>query len=222
MGSAYPTAVAKGLLKGTGRKSALSLAPQSAVAVTNSSFSYDVPAMSVATFVGQGNTPPSIAPAPNQTVNAGVTLLVTNTATDADLPPQTLTFGPANVFPANATVNSSNGVFSWRPLVAQANTTNLIAVEVTDNGSPNLSATNSFTVFVNPITNPVLSSLNFSPGQASMTVNGPAGPDYTLWSSPDLINWQIRLTTNSPMTPFTLEDTNALNPAEFYLIQIGP
>ena len=37
----------------------LSLAPQTPVSLTNSSFTYDVPAMSVVTFVGQGNVVPS-------------------------------------------------------------------------------------------------------------------------------------------------------------------
>jgi O-glycosyl hydrolase len=201
---------------------ALSLARQPQTGVTNSSFTYDVPAMSVVTFVGQGNTPPVIGAVPKQTVNVGVTLLVTNTASDSDLPPQTLTFSPANAFPANATLNSSNGIFSWRPLVAQANTTNVIHIQVTDNGSPNLSATNCFQVVVNAITNPVLSSLSLSQGQASMTASGPEGPDYTLWTSTNLINWQKLFTTYSPVTPFTLIDTNSTSPARFYRIQIGP
>jgi glucuronoarabinoxylan endo-1,4-beta-xylanase len=201
----------------------LSLAGQSPVTVSNYSFTYDIPAMSVVTFVGQGNTPPLIAAVPNQTVNAGVTLLVTNTATDTNLPARTLTFSPATAFPSGAMVNSSSGIFSWRPPVAQANTTNLIEVQVTDNGSPNLSATNSFDVFVNPITNPVaLSSISLSQGQVSMTASGPEGPDYTLWTSTNLINWQTLFTTPSPATPFTLTDTNSTNAARFYLLQIGP
>jgi hypothetical protein len=159
---------------------------------------------------------------PDQTVNAGVTLLVTNTATAPDVPPQTLSFAPANVFPANATLNSSNGVLSWRPLVAQANTTNVFQIQVTDSSPPNLSATNSFHVVVNPVANPVLSSLSLSPGQVSMTASGPAGPDYTLWTSTNLINWQALFTTNSPPTPFTLIDTNTSDQARFYRIQIGP
>jgi glucuronoarabinoxylan endo-1,4-beta-xylanase len=205
--------------------STLSLAQQPQIGVTNDSFTYDVPAMSVVTFVGQGNTgntPPVIAAVSNQTVNPGVTLLVTNTASAPDVPPQTLTFSPANAFPANAALNSSNGIFTWRPLIAQANTTNLIQIQVTDSGSPNLSATNGFYVFVNPITNPVLSLIGVSQGQVSMTVNGPQGPDYTLWTSTDLINWQTLFTTYSPATPFTLVDTNSTDPARFYLIQIGP
>ena len=204
----------------------LSLAPQTPVNVTNSSFTYDVPAMSVVTFVGQGivgqtNTPPVIGAVPNQTVNVGVTLPVTNTASDSDVPAQTLTFSAANSFPANATVNT-NGLFSWRPLVSQANTTNVIQIKVTDSGSPPLSATNSFDVVVNAVTNPVIGQLNLAPGQFSMTVNGPQGPDYTILTSTNLTDWQPLFTTNSPVTPFTLTDTNLTAPARFYLFQIGP
>src|SRR5207302_5080835 len=56
----------------------LSLAPQAAVNTTNSSFSYTLPAMSVVTFVGQGNTAPVLGPVADRTVSAGVTLLITN------------------------------------------------------------------------------------------------------------------------------------------------
>ena len=202
--------------------SAKSLAPQTPVSVTNHSFTYEVPAMSVVTFVGQGNTPPQIGAVPNQTVNPGVTLLVTNTASDSDVPAQTLTFSPANTFPTNATVNSSNGVFSWRPLVSQANTTNVIRIQVTDNGSPNLSATNSFEVFVNGITNPVIGGVSVVPGQVSMIVTGPQGPDYTLLASTNLVNWQTLFTTNSPATPLTLTDTHFADLSRFYRLQIGP
>jgi len=202
--------------------STLSLAPQTAVSITNSSFTYDVPAMSVVTFVGLGNTLPIIGAVPNQRVNAGVTLLVTNVASDSDLPPQTLTFSPANSFPANATLGSSSGIFSWRPLVSQANTTNVIHIQVTDSGSPNLSATNGFDVVVNAITNPVIGSISLSQGQVSLTVNGPMGPDYTLWTSTNLVAWQTLFTTNSPPIPFTLTETNSAEPARFYRLQIGP
>jgi hypothetical protein len=205
----------------------LSLAPQTPVNITNASFTYDVPAMSVVTFVGQGvigqvNTPPTIGSVSTQTVNVGVTLLVTNTASDSDVPAQTLTFSPANTFPANAMVNSS-GLFSWRPLVSQANTTNVIQTQVTDSGSPPLSATNNFNVIVNAVTNPVVGSVTISGGQVNMTVNGPQGPDYTLLTSTNIMTgWQIVQTTNSPPIPFILTDTNFTDPARFYRLQIGP
>ena len=66
------------------------------VAVSGSSFSYALPAMSVVTFVGlaanSASAPPTLTPVADQTMNAGQTLLVTNTATDPNVPPQTLTF----------------------------------------------------------------------------------------------------------------------------------
>ncbi|HXU76074.1 MAG TPA: carbohydrate binding domain-containing protein [Methylomirabilota bacterium] len=201
----------------------LSLAPQAPVNVTNFSFTYDVPAMSIVTFVGQANTPPKIGPVANQTVNPGATLLVTNTASDSDLPPQALTFAAANMVPANATINASNGVFSWRPLVSQAGTTNLIQIKVIDSGQPNLSATNSFNVMVNPVSQPVLSSIAVSGGQINLLVNGPSGPDYTLLTSTNLVAWQPTLTLTSPVPPLVLVDTNfPIGIARFYRIQLGP
>jgi glucuronoarabinoxylan endo-1,4-beta-xylanase len=198
------------------------LAQMTPVNVVNSSFTYLVPAQSVVTFVGRGNTPPVIASVPNQTVNAGVTLQLTNTASDSDLPAQTLTFSAANTFPAGATINSSNGVFKWRPLVSQANTSSTIQVQVTDNGTPNLSATNSFLVTVNPITRPTLGTAGVSSAQFHMTVTGPQGPDYTVLTSTNLATWSVLFTTNSPSTPFLFMDTNTANPMRFYQVQIGP
>jgi glucuronoarabinoxylan endo-1,4-beta-xylanase len=201
----------------------LSLAPQPPVNLTNSSFTYTVPAMSVVTFVGQGNTQPTIGFVPNQTVHPGATLLITNTASDSELPAQTLTFGGANALPANATINSSNGVFSWRPLVSQANTTNAIQIKVTDSGQPNLSATNSFNVIVNPISPPVLSSITPNGDELDLVVNGPSGPDYTLLTSTNLTDWYPILTAPSPTPPMVLTDTNYPNgPVRYYRIQIGP
>jgi glucuronoarabinoxylan endo-1,4-beta-xylanase len=208
--------------------SSLSLAPQTAVNVTNGSFTYTIPAMSVVTFVGQGiigqvNTPPTLSPVADQTINVGQTLLVTNVATDAAVPPNTLTFNLLSS-PVGATLtglNATSALFSWRAPVSQANTSNLVTVAVTDNGT-SLSATNSFHVFVNAVTNPVIGPINLAPGQVSLTVNGPQGPDYTLWTSTDLLNWQVLFTTNSPPIPFTVLDTNSTAPKQFYKFQIGP
>jgi hypothetical protein len=201
----------------------MSLAPQSPVNLANSSFTYTVPAMSVVTFAGQGNTPPGIGVVSNQTVNPGVTLLVTNAASDLDLPAQLLTFSAGNTLPANATVNSSSGVFSWRPLVSQANTTNLIQIKVTDSGQPNLSATNSFKVIVNPIAPPVMSSITVNGGEIDLLLDGPSGPDYSLLTSTNLIDWQSVLTVTSPVPPITFVDTNYPQvPARFYRARLGP
>lgn len=202
--------------------STLSLASQSSVTVSNSSFIYQLPAMSVVTFVGQAsNTAPVLTSLTNQTVNAGLTLVLTNRAVDPDAPPQTLTFNLVQA-PSNATLNSSNGVFVWRAPAALANTTNLVAIRVTDNGSPALSATNTFTITVPPLSPPVVSSIRNTSGQLSLTINGAVGPDYTLLTSTNLLNWQILLTTNPPALPMTLVLTNDYGPQRFYRIQLGP
>ena len=132
-----------------------SLAAQSAVTITNAAFSYVIPGMSVVTFVGtalaNGPVSPYPVPVPDQLVNPGTTLLVTNTAVDANVPPLALTFTLSSG-PTNATLTpltATNALFSWTPLPSQANTTNLITVIIADNSTPSLSATNSFNVIVN-------------------------------------------------------------------------
>ncbi len=201
----------------------LSLAPQTAINVTNGTFTYTLPQMSVVTFVGKGNTAPSINAVSDQTVNAGVTLLVTNTASDSDLPAQALTFGSAGTLPTGATINPATGIFSWRPMVSQANTTNQIQIVITDTGQPPLSATNSFNVIVDPISQPVVSGITTNAGEIDLLVTGPSGPDYTLLTSTDLVNWQSVLTVPSPTPPVTLSDTNYPNgPARFYRVELGP
>jgi hypothetical protein len=73
--------------------------------------------------------------------------------------------------------------------MAQANTTNLFSVGVADNGSPSLSATQSFTVTVRPVALPVISSPNLSYHQFSAQINGIIGPDNTFQASTNLVSW---------------------------------
>jgi len=206
----------------------LSLASQSPLPVGGGSFTYTLPPLSVVTFVGQAtsNTPPALAPVADQTINAGYSLAVTNTVTDTNQPAQSLTFSLLSA-PANATLtplgNGTNAVFSWRPLVSQANTTNVITVKVTDSGSPVLSATDSFTVTVDSLIQPVVSSLSVTNGQASLVATGMLGPDYSLWASTNLADWQALYTNYAPAIPVTLVDSNYdSHPIRFYRIQIGP
>ena len=100
------------------------------------------------TVMQSGNLPPTLNPVPNQTTDASIVLSITNTASDPDLPWQTLTFSLLTP-PPGAIINS--GVITWRPTVAQANTTNQFQVKVADNGTPSLSATQSFLVTIKPL-----------------------------------------------------------------------
>lgn len=62
--------------------------------------------------------------------------------------PRTFTYSLGVGAPAGATVDANTGVFSWTPSLSQSPSTNTIAVVVTDNSSPPLRTTNSFTVTV--------------------------------------------------------------------------
>ncbi len=169
-----------------------------------------------------GNTAPTLGPVGNSTINAGVVLSITNTATDPDVPPQTLTFSLLSA-PTNATLDASSGIFGWRPLVSQANSTNTITIQVADNGTPSLSVTQSFVVTVNPLGRPSVSAGNYSSGQFVLSVSGDIGPDYIVQASTNLINWSSLFTTNSPVTPFQFTDTNAAAyPIQYYRILLGP
>ncbi len=119
--------------------------------------------------------------------------------------------------------NGTNGIFTWRPLVSQAGTTNPVSVQVADSGSPSLSATNNFQVIVNPIVQPVLGPMIVSGGYVTLVANGTQGPDYTLLSTTNLAaGWQVLFTTNSPTMPVTLVDTNNCDGTRFYRIVLGP
>jgi hypothetical protein len=201
----------------------LSLASQASVTITNSAFTYQLPALSVVTFVGQAlsNTPPVLASVSNLTITAGANVTITNVASDLDVPAQTLTFSLL-AGPTNSVFNSSNGIFAWRPFMVQADTTNLVTVKVTDNGAPNLSATSSFTLKVPPMNQPAIASMDLPGGQVSLIASGALGPDYTLLTSTNLVNWQTLFTTNPASMPFNLIDTNDIDAARFYRLQLGP
>ncbi|HEV2437778.1 MAG TPA: cellulase family glycosylhydrolase [Verrucomicrobiae bacterium] len=168
-----------------------------------------------------GNTPPTLAPIADQTVNVGQTVAFTASANDTDQPPQTLAFSLLSG-PTNASINASSGAFSFRPLVSQANTTNPISLEVTDSGTPPMSATQSFTVTVNPLTQPQFSSAGWSNGQFVIQVSGQSGPDYEIQTTTNLTQWNAVFTTNTPVMPFSWQDPAATNAAGFYRVVVGP
>ena len=189
------------------------------VAITN--FSGAVTS-SVAALAVVSNTAPTLAAISNGTVIAGATLTFTNSASDADLPAQTLTFSSLS-FPSGAIVNFSNGIFNWRPTIAQGGMTNAMKIVVTDNGSPNLTATQAFSVLVTAPVQPQVQNPVFSNGLFRLTCTGDAGPDYIIQGSTNLSAWQNLFTNPSPAVPFNWTDGDAGNfNSRFYRIQLGP
>jgi hypothetical protein len=148
----------------------------------------------------------------------------TASATDTNVPAQTLTFSLlAGATNATLTqVNNTNANFSFRPLVTQANSTNNFTLKVSDNGAPPLSATQSFSVVVNPLSAPGISNISFAGKQFSFNVGGQSGPDYAIETSTNLTQWSNVFTTNSPVLPFIWTDTNSAAPRRFYRVKLGP
>ncbi len=167
------------------------------------------------------NTPPTLSPIASQTVNVGQTVAFTASATDTDQPPQTLTFALL-AGTTNATLNTNSGAFSFRPLVTQANSTNVFTLKVSDNGTPPLSATQSFSVVVNPLSAPGISNISLAGRQLTFRVGGQSGPDYEIQASTNLKQWTNIFITNSPAPPFIWTDTNSAVPRRFYRVKLGP
>jgi hypothetical protein len=116
----------------------------------------------VAVVVGEptSSSTPVLAAINDQTIDELALLTVINSATDSDLPAQTLTFALVSA-PGGVTLDSVTGVLTWRPTEAHGPGGYPITLRVFDNGSPSLSATQSFTVFVNEVNSaPVLAAIN--------------------------------------------------------------
>ena len=167
------------------------------------------------------NQPPVLAAIANQSILAGGTMLVTNSASDSNFPPLPLTFSLLNP-PAGASIDPNSGLFTWRPTIAQSPSTPTVTVVVSDNGVPPLSATQSFTVTVTQPATPTLSA-SFTNGQFGFWINGDTGPDYIIQTSTNLASWSPVFTSNSPSLPCFWVDTNSLsNPFLFYRVLLGP
>jgi hypothetical protein len=118
-------------------------------------------------------------------------------------------------------VDANSGVISWRPLVTQADSTNQFSVVVADNGSPSLSATQSFNVVVNPLTLPGMTG-SVSNGQINLSVSGQLGPDYAVQGSTNLVDWNTLLITNPATMPFNWSTNAGASPEYYYRIKVGP
>ena len=101
--------------------------------------------------VVQSNSPPVLAAISDRTIAVRMTLVITNGAGDAD--GDQLTFSLGAEAAANATINTTNGLFNWSPTQAQIGS-NAFSMVVTDSGLPPLSATQSFSVTVLASNNP--------------------------------------------------------------------
>ncbi len=142
--------------------------------------------------VREVNSAPIITVPTNQVIDAQALWTSSATAIDTDLPPNNLTFelvsGPTGLSVSTA------GLVSWNPTSGQAGTTNTVSVRVYDDGTPSLSATNSFVVTVNPQSTPIqttIQSIVLSNDVVIITWGAISNQNYMLQRNDDITstNW---------------------------------
>src|SRR5262245_40438878 len=182
--------------------------------------------------VNEVNNAPVLGVIANQTVNEGSVLTVTASATDADVPANTLNYSLDLGAPAGASINSASGLFSWTPSEAQGPGSYPITVRATDSGTPSLSDAKTFTVTVNEVNSaPVLAVIanqtinEGSPLTLTITATDPAVPTntltYTLLSGPSgaslttggLFSWTPSEAQGPGSSTITVQVTDSGSPA---------
>ena len=113
----------------------------------------------IAVTVDEVNVAPVLGAVGDRSVDELTLLSFTATATDADLPANTLTFSLSGE-PLGASINPATGAFTWTPTEAQGGWPYVFDVVVTDDGAPNLADSETITVTVNdtnvaPVLDPI-------------------------------------------------------------------
>lgn len=110
----------------------------------------------IALTVSEVNVAPVLTTPASASGNEGTLISFNASATDADVPAQTLTYSLVSP-PAGASINPTTGAFTWTPSESQGPAVTNITVRVTDNGPGALSADKVVPVTVNEVNSaPVL------------------------------------------------------------------
>lgn len=170
------------------------------------------------------NTAPVLPLQGNHEINMPITLIVTNTASDLDVPIQTLTYALVNP-PAGAAIDD-NGVITWTITSAQNSSTNVITTVATDNGVPALSATNSFIVTIQPNKPQIITSIIHHAGGMEVAFSATPNFTYLVQATTNLAAPQwITISTNTagPDGTWSILDLDATNhPVRFYRSSTTP
>jgi len=152
-------------------------------------------------------------------------VVITNSATDPDIPAEILTFSLDTNSPPGAAINATNGIFSWTPDSPFANTTNGVTVHVTDNGSPPLSDARTFEIAVVAPLQFDTQSAPLTNGEITISWNAIPGLAYRVQYVDDVggTNWNdlppVVTATNS--TASTTDSVGAA-PERFYRVLTPP
>jgi hypothetical protein len=185
-------------------------------------YSMTTPTPRLPNTLGGANTPPQLAFIADKIVTLGQTLSFTPSATDAEAPPQTLSFSLEGNIPSGAMISAASGLFTWTPTTQQTPGTNAITVRVTDSGVPPMSAARSFTVFVAgpPRISGITPPLN---GIVTLTLPAITGKTYRVEYKNNLNDstWTPlggnRLATSATLT---IDDNISGQPQRFYSVLV--
>ena len=142
-------------------------------------------------------------------------------ATDADEPAQTLSYSLEAGAPAGAAMSGA-GAFTWIPTSGQAGTTNVITVRVTDNGTPPLSHTQSFTAVITRGLR--VTAISIASGTVTITWDSTPGGSYRLQRKNSLEDaWSnVGGVINATGTTTSTTDTVGANTRQFYRVEQTP
>ena len=172
-------------------------------------------------IVSESNQPPALAAISDRSATIGETISFTAEATDSDLPAQPIMFDFVGDVPAGATLNATNGLFSWT-----ANTvgTNSFTIRATDNpGGPGLSDTKTFNVIVSASFQ--ITTISVSSNVVSLNWSALAGRTYSVEYKNSLgeANWTMLVTNIVAATNNgAVNDTVGTNAQRIYRIVLEP
>jgi len=155
----------------------------------------------------------------NFTVSSNTTVTVTNTAVDSS-PGAILNYGLLNP-PAGAGI-STNGIITWTNALPPGLAARFITI-VSDNGSPSLTTSNTFTVFVTPL--PAITNVTVTATNVTLKWSAPTNDLFDVRWTPSLAPpaWT---TFPGPITSitglFSFTDTNTPGVMKFYQLILLP
>ena len=130
--------------------------------------------------------------------DSGQLISFTVTASDSDIPAQSLSFSMAGN-PVGAVMDGTTGVFTWTPNDSQIGT-HIITFTVTDNGSPTKSDSQDVTFTITAIADTTPPIITVSPAEITLNLGTPA---------PDLLDG-VSTDDNSPVTTTGTVDVSAI------------
>jgi hypothetical protein len=169
------------------------------------------------------NSPPVLTVPANRTVLPGIPVSFSVSAEDSDLPANGFVFTLGAGAPPSASLNTTNGFFSWTPPSAPIPATNVFTFVVTDKGAPALFDQKDVSLVV--VSQPFIESITSSGGMVTIRWSALAGLSYRVQFKTNLgqATWtdlQGDVIANGPTA--TKTDSTTVSGQRFYKVTALP